>query len=659
MKKKNVLLILVNLIFVQLCFGQILNPPYLKKEVPYCDITKIERSDIHTIVYFKYTAPTEYINGGWVNVAKEFFIRDTNTKKKFQLIKANNIPIGPQKHQFDYSGQILEFNLVFEPLPISTSQIDVIENEDRGGFNFFGVDISTSGANVIEKVKSNESLNCDEIKYVKGQNYTSKPDINTRLNGCKNIYVAIPKDGTFAWSWFTNYLANLGLHVIEVPVRYENKTTSVGSVNAVITQYKSLDFFNGDVNDLCAVLSLVYTQGVYVSGQTATINIVDPYNSFSWDFQFDIPNTSAKYLKKLQNEICTYRVFNPSAVVIAPQRITCWNESSLKQNFINIDNQIEGIYENSTTESDKVLKYKLAVKKMSGKYVLIYLSGAGNTESWKEGEIKATLLETSTPNFYKANWIMSNKSENQNFYISFDAGIMNVIDPDKIKDVYIKMYPLSSNITTTESAQPSTGSGFAIASNGLIVTNFHVIENAKTINVKGVNDDFVNSYSAKVIASDKNNDLAIIQINDSRFTSLHNIPYNFRTSSVDVGENLFVLGYPLTASMGEEIKLTTGVISSKSGYQGDITTFQISAPVQAGNSGAPVFDKNGSLIAIVNAKHSQAENAGYAIKASYLRALIESLPNSINLPTTSTLINKQLTEQVKQVKKFVYIIEVN
>lgn len=66
--------------------------------------------------------------------------------------------------------------------------------------------------------------------------------------------------------------------------------------------------------------------------------------------------------------------------------------------------------------------------------------------------------------------------------------------------------------------------------------------------------------------------------------------------------------------MGDEIKLTTGVISSKTGFQGDVSLYQISAPIQPGNSGGPLFDNKGNLIGIVNAKHKGAENVGYAIK---------------------------------------------
>jgi S1-C subfamily serine protease len=184
-----------------------------------------------------------------------------------------------------------------------------------------------------------------------------------------------------------------------------------------------------------------------------------------------------------------------------------------------------------------------------------------------------------------------------------------------------------------------------------------VIEGAQTIQVRGIQGDFSTAYTARVVLEDRNNDLALLSIDDARFTGLGTVPYLFQGKSVDVGTSIFVLGYPLRASMGDEIKLTNGIISSKSGFQGDATSYQISAPVQPGNSGGPLFDAQGNLVGIVNAKHEGAENVSYAVKASYLLSLIERMNKPPVLPTVSKIAGKPLTEQVKVVRKFTYIIE--
>ena len=83
---------------------------------------------------------------------------------------------------------------------------------------------------------------------------------------------------------------------------------------------------------------------------------------------------------------------------------------------------------------------------------------------------------------------------------------------------------------------------------------------------------------------DLTNDL-ILKIEDNQFSGFGTIPYGVSSKMADVGESIFVLGYPLTQTMGDEIKLTDGLISSRTGFQGDIANYQMSAPVQPENSG--------------------------------------------------------------------------
>ena len=219
------------------------------------------------------------------------------------------------------------------------------------------------------------------------------------------------------------------------------------------------------------------------------------------------------------------------------------------------------------------------------------------------------------------------------------------------------MYPTaSSNIGGQTEGNIWTGTGFAL-NGGYVVTNYHVIEGANSIKVQGINGDFVDSYSAEIVATDKYNDLALIRILDLKFNEMESIPYKVKTNVSDVGEEVFVLGYPMTSTMGDEIKLTTGVVSSRTGFQGDMSLYQISAPIQPGNSGGPLFDNNGNIIGVVNAKHKGAENVGYAIKASYLRNLVESSVSTDILPTNNQISNLPLTQKVKKVKDHIFIIK--
>ena len=114
--------------------------------------------------------------------------------------------------------------------------------------------------------------------------------------------------------------------------------------------------------------------------------------------------------------------------------------------------------------------------------------------------------------------------------------------------------------------------------------------------------------------------------------------------------------------MGTEIKFTDGKISSKTGIQGDITTYQISVPIQPGNSGGPLFDYDGNLIGItssgVNRELDITENVNYAIKSSYLKNLVDVLDYKLSLPNDKLIANKTLTEKIKILSDYVVLIKI-
>lgn len=337
---------------------------------------------------------------------------------------------------------------------------------------------------------------------------------------------------------------------------------------------------------------------------------------------------------------------------------TSWNEYKLKEHWkTNGLDKIEGIYKYL---SDGI-SYQ-AIIKTDKNYQMIYLGGAQGPDKnlWSIGDVKAYLYPTATPYLFESKFIMPDKSISHNFYFSFKPNSFDIIwTENDYKATYLKIYPteIDNIVQSGNSTILASGTGFGISSNGIIITNYHVIDGAKAITVRGINSDFNKTYKAKVLVSDKNNDLALIQIDDYNFTSLGTIPFTIKTSLAGVGENIFVLGYPLRATMGDEIKLTNGIVSSKTGFQGDITSYQISAPVQPGNSGGPLFDNQGNLIGIINAKHTGAENASYGVKSNYLTGLLELLASPPKLQTVNLLTGKSLTQQVELVKKFVYIIE--
>ena len=359
-----------------------------------------------------------------------------------------------------------------------------------------------------------------------------------------------------------------------------------------------------------------------------------------------------------------------------PVQHTSWTEMSLRQHWEETPcSNIEGIYY-FTNASDKKWwgsnKHTLGIIKSGYQYDIIYLKGS-NKNVWTEGDMKGSFIATATPGLYKATvWYMENRLENEDFYIQFSEGHMSIYENTaSVSADFLKLYPANDiNETGGYNSQPASpkqggssmtqtksGSGIFVGSK-IIATNYHVVEKGKKIEVSIKTGNDIFTYEAKVLASDKINDLALLTIEDEKFAGLGAMPYSLSGRTQDVGTSVFTMGYPLTNYMGEEVKITDGIISSKTGFEGDIVTYQISAPIQPGSSGGPLFDKKGNLIGITNAGIPSAQNVGYAIKSSYLCNLIESSPISIAIPEDNLLTEKELPEQIKVLSKYVVFIKV-
>jgi S1-C subfamily serine protease len=348
--------------------------------------------------------------------------------------------------------------------------------------------------------------------------------------------------------------------------------------------------------------------------------------------------------------------FEENTVVYYHEK-TEWTKEKLMEHWSkNGVSDIEGIYE----KVGKNLEYNLAVLKTKDEYSIIYLSGANGT-TWVEGDLKAKLQKTAQFGLFKANWFMLNKSENKDIILTFKQATMSCISEtgETKEDLYIKIYPTYDNkISSSENTQnwKSSGTGFFIDKKGYLATNYHVIKEATTIEIVYNGKPF----KAKVEVSDQQNDLAILKIDDNSFVPLTALNYNFKTESSEVGVSVFALGFPMTQIMGEEIKFTDGKINAKSGYKGEISTYQISVPIQPGNSGGPLFDNDGNLVGITSSglDKSITDNVNYAIKTKYLNLLIEEINDKIELPKTVLSKTTLLTEKIKNLSNYVVYIKV-
>ena len=216
------------------------------------------------------------------------------------------------------------------------------------------------------------------------------------------------------------------------------------------------------------------------------------------------------------------------------------------------------------------------------------------------------------------------------------------------------------NSTSSNDNWAATGSGIILTTDGYIATNYHVIEDMSTVEVEFIHEGKIQQYNADIVKMDPVNDLAILKINDNSFNNLKSIEYNFKTKTSDIGESVFALGYPETEELGTDLKFTDGKISSLTGYMGDVTRYQTTTPIMQGNSGGPLFDKYGNLIAINTEiiTPDRMENVSYSVKSIYLFALIETLPENIKIPSSRVLEGKDFPQQFKTLKKYVTLVRV-
>ncbi len=152
------------------------------------------------------------------------------------------------------------------------------------------------------------------------------------------------------------------------------------------------------------------------------------------------------------------------------------------------------------------------------------------------------------------------------------------------------------------------GSGVIISADGYIITNHHVVENATKITVTLFDGK---EYEAELIGSDKKADIGIVKINAENL-----VPATIGDSSkIQVGDTAVVIGNPLGTLGGT---VTNGIISAASREvvisNESMEVIQTNAAINSGNSGGGLFDGNGNLIGIVNAKDSGLTSSGSTIE---------------------------------------------
>ncbi|MBB5372129.1 Do family serine endopeptidase [Acidocella aromatica] len=182
-------------------------------------------------------------------------------------------------------------------------------------------------------------------------------------------------------------------------------------------------------------------------------------------------------------------------------------------------------------------------------------------------------------------------------------------------------FPFAFGTPQQPQAVEAKGSGFLIDQNGTIVTNNHVVKDARTVTVT-LSDG--NTYPAKILGTDAKTDLAVLKINAG-----HPLPYVDLgpSSSVQPGEWVVAMGNPF----GLDGTVTAGIVSALGRDIGDgpyDKFIQIDAPINEGNSGGPLFDQKGEVIGVNTAILSPSGGSvgiGFAIPSDMIKRVVTQL----------------------------------
>jgi S1-C subfamily serine protease len=175
----------------------------------------------------------------------------------------------------------------------------------------------------------------------------------------------------------------------------------------------------------------------------------------------------------------------------------------------------------------------------------------------------------------------------------------------------------------------STGTGFAIHNPTTLITAFHVIEGARSIEVMCAASQ---QAAASIERVDPANDLALLKLSMPAPAHLALAPDN----SATLGQKVFTIGFPVPGLLGTEAKYADGTISSLSGISDAANLLQVTVPSQPGNSGGPLADESGRLVGVMTSTAAVQgffrrtgtlpQNINWAVRSEYVRPLLSGVP---------------------------------
>jgi len=204
----------------------------------------------------------------------------------------------------------------------------------------------------------------------------------------------------------------------------------------------------------------------------------------------------------------------------------------------------------------------------------------------------------------------------------------------------------------------SSGTGFFISPDGIILTSHHVVHNKSRISV--VLDGKL--YEARILKEDSANDLALISIEKNATPYLRLA----KSENVPVGLQIFAIGFPQLNLQGLAPKFSMGIINSDRGLKGSLRHFQFSASIQKGSSGGPLMGPDTLVVGVIESKLGAVQgpagdknvidvpqNINFALKSAFTQEIIAGQPTIPKPISINPKLDKEPYEIFQEAKKSV------